>query len=675
MSWNRDSHQIVVLIGDQPPHGFIGDRDYPDGCPCGKDTLRVAHTMQKNGIVIYPVDCSNRRCPNRQTFYHALARITGGYALDLSQSELLPKIVFGACMEEKLMDKLAEAVAPVYEVCLKSHKSGRFEQHCRSVYAELNAKGFKVESCLPPDNYDQTIEHQVDCLAYCTDIKHAKAMCENEYFVCIDRRTKLCSYMERPVTQEQITKCMKRMKDAMAKNNFLKNGCQYRSAARFGQAAFKQRWTAFKQRRGIKNFLPWNNLTPDKIRKYKLIPDGEAIRKDIQRRGGRLSKGENVVLIGREMVGKEIQVEIEKKWVTVKVDSLKRGGKVRCILPDGFDVVIPETTKFKQVKKAGVWGQKEKPTPKPIAVPAPVPTVSAPTSAPVPAPTAPVCVNKSAQPAPAIVEQIAPQNMTKNVSYEVPEIVANRAVNQLAVENPQPRVNMRRNSAQSDSGRSISRSVDRSPTTVSTMTHNFVLGQIVLCKSSENGDVHRGIVINLDPLVLRVDGFTDGRWQFVRAKDPCTEAVLINDECVYSRPALDSPSTISKVHSGSKVHILEVVGDFAHVVSPFDGWVPVKGVSMNQVKEELVSQPEPMLPAIHCLVPTSLSAKDLATLCDFSGAVPKKVSIKLIDNRRVGVISFEQQSDAQMVFNRGLYYGSGPLKIRWCPDYLAENAI
>merc|ERR1711963_538485 len=94
MSWNRDSHQITVLIGDQLPHGMPGCHAFPNGCPCGSDTLRVVHTMKENGIVVYPVDCG-RTNANRETFYHALARITGGYAINLQRSNLLPDIVFG----------------------------------------------------------------------------------------------------------------------------------------------------------------------------------------------------------------------------------------------------------------------------------------------------------------------------------------------------------------------------------------------------------------------------------------------------------------------------------------------------------------------------------------------------------------------------------------------------
>merc|ERR1712224_20414 len=158
MSWNRNSRQIVILIGDQPPHGYT----YDAPCECGHDTLRVTHTMAKNGIVVYPVDCGR---PNgeRQTFYHALARTTGGYAFDIKDAGLLPEIVIGASAEEGMLEKLTEVVEPLYEECMRSHALGRFEQHCQAVYAECVAKNVTTESAMPGDGYSQHEEHQVDC--------------------------------------------------------------------------------------------------------------------------------------------------------------------------------------------------------------------------------------------------------------------------------------------------------------------------------------------------------------------------------------------------------------------------------------------------------------------------------------------------------------------------------
>jgi ubiquitin-protein ligase/Mg-chelatase subunit ChlD len=721
MSWNRDSHQIVVLIGDQPPHGFggSGDYSYPNGCPCGEDTLRVVHTMEKTGIVVYPVDCGYESA-NRQTFYHALARITGGYAINLRESELLPKIVFGACMEEKLMDKLSGIIAPIYDNCLKSHSIGRFEQHCRSVYSELNAKNIKVESCLPADNYDETLEHQVDCLAYCMDIKQAKAMCENEYFIPIRRQTKLCSYMERPVTQCQVTKCMKRMKDVMAERRFLEKGCQYKSSAKFSKEAFKGRWMKFKQERGIRSFTPWNTLKPQQIRDFSDIPDGEKIRRATNKSGGSTATVGMSNLIPKDMVGKEIQVELNKQWVKVFVKRMLRGGKVSVEMPDGFEQAISEACNWRLIPKANPWGAKKatnapapaaKPAPAPpvVATPAPVQRqVQAPAPQPVvqnaPAPTVrrqQVQAPQPVAPAPAVRRQdpigtpyrFPAPTMAKNQSVEVPEAVANRAVNHPRVvqQQQQPKANVNR-SAQSDSGRSdLGRSVSRSASNDRhgpSPAHSFIVGQLVDCKASKEGDVHVGIVKTLQPLIIQVQGFQDGRWRFVRAKE-LTEVILCTNEAVYAGPDDRQPSTV-RISSGTKVRVLEFVGEFAHVISPVDGWVrmkrgtdapkaipqpvaPVKPATPQPVVQSMPS----VLPTIQCLVTQSMSAKDVALSCERScGSLPKKVQIKLINNRRVGVVGFENQGDAEVIIKRGLVHLGQQLLVRWSQtSFPRERAI
>jgi len=251
-------------------------------------------------------------------------------------------------------------------------------------------------------------------------------------------------------------------------------------------------------------------------------------------------------------------------------------------------------------------------------------------------------------------------------------------------------------------------------------------------------------------LILKVDGFKDGRWRYTRAKSMLTEAVLLANEFVFNRPE-ESATKIGQAAKGTKVQILEINGEFAHVISPFDGWVQIKKEEKKQpvaaptpsvqpiaptqprLAEEVLSRavtiyrgpsdtspaigklaagtrvkifeelgdfthilhPEEgfvrlatpsmspeilietprMLPTIECLVENGMSAKDLALACDFAGALPKKVSIKLINNRRVGVVGFEQQNDAQLVLQRGISHGNKLLLVKWSPEYLRENAL
>merc|ERR1719203_1059091 len=143
---------MVILIADAPPHGLGGPKgdldDHPMGCPCGEDSFRVAHTMAQAGIAIYSVDCGYSDDAVRQTFFHAISNITGGYALNLSDAKILPKVVCGAALEEKSMNTLSDLARPIYVDCQQSHPQGRFEQHCRSVFTQLEHDKCTVMSVL-----------------------------------------------------------------------------------------------------------------------------------------------------------------------------------------------------------------------------------------------------------------------------------------------------------------------------------------------------------------------------------------------------------------------------------------------------------------------------------------------------------------------------------------------
>jgi len=258
--------------------------------------------------------------------------------------------------------------------------------------------------------------------------------------------------------------------------------------------------------------------------------------------------------------------------------------------------------------------------------------------------------------------------LAKNQSVEVPEAVANRAVNRPRVQPQQPNRNVNA-SGQSDSGRSVSRSASNDRHSASP-AHNFIVGQLVDCKASKDGGLYMGIVKNLQPLIIQVQGFQDGRWRFVRARE-LLEIVLCGNEAIYAAPDDRQASTFT-INSGTKVRVLETVGEFAHIIFPVDGWMRIK---QGAVVPQPIPQPKPSddLSMIQCLVTEKMSAKDLALACErSSGTLPKKVRIQLINNRRVGVVGFEARSTAELVMNRGLVHLGQQLLIKWYP---VQNAI
>lgn len=665
MSWNRDSHQLVVLIADAPPHGLVSRDDYPDGCPCGQDSLRIVHTMSKNGVVVYPVDCGSSTDAKRQTFFHALARITGGYALTLKDAAKLPEIVLGACMEEKLMDKLSDTIAPFYEKCLENHSIGRFEQHCRSVYAEMNARNIMVESSLPPDRYDRTIEHQVETLAFAMDLKQAKALCESEYFIPIHRETKLSSFQERPVTQDQVTKCMKRMKGVIAEKKFLREGCQYKSKKRFSEADFKARWKLFKGEREMKGFHPWNRLTPEKKEQLARIPDGAKMKAQKERKLASVRKQENGLILP-SMVGREIQVQLHGNWHKVRILKVNNRGKVLVLDKDGFEMEIKDTDKWKPVQRG--WG-----TDKTESKPAPAAPTPVPARAPVPAP-----VSRRAE------VPIAPTAMTKNISLEVTEKEANRATRHVARERivggpsatarqPIP-ARSRSNSRCRPS--SNSSSAERTPS-------RFVKGQMVNCTNDKAGEILVGYVASLHPLLIQTtSSAVPTRYQFVRPVKT-TEYILKCDGNVYAYPECHPQNGIGHLSAFTKVEVVEtadVHGRLSgHIIKPCVGWIRMKNKVRWLVRKagEALEKVDPIL--VISDIADDLTAMDIGHKCAVYGFKPKNVRIVLHPETkaRTALATFESHGHADSIMTLGLTDYGTKLKIEWLQEYLEyrEKAI
>lgn len=279
LSWNREANQVVVLIADAPPHGLdsdhfrVGDDIFPDGCPCGSDSLRNIQTMAQQGIVVYPVDCGYPD-GRRQTLFQAFARITGGFCSTLRDASLLPDIVLGAALEETAMDQLATHVQPILKQINEHHNEAREEQVLYQVYTELKAQGVKVEATLPRQKFNETIEHQIESLAFCMDLQQAKAVCEDTHMYQIPQMDfELTNEkVKAPVTRDQVKRCMHRMEVGKAEELVLAEGCRYRKK-RWSNYETKKRWEEFRARvPKLGKFDPWKDLTDEDLRLAQIIP-------------------------------------------------------------------------------------------------------------------------------------------------------------------------------------------------------------------------------------------------------------------------------------------------------------------------------------------------------------------------------------------------------------------
>jgi len=155
-----------------------------------------------------------------------------------------------------------------------------------------------------------------------------------------------------------------------------------------------------------------------------------------------------------------------------------------------------------------------------------------------------------------------------------------------------------------------------------------------------------------------------------------SELVLINPVRVLQGPN-DRSLEMGFLSAGMRVKILEQVGDFAHIVSPQDGFINMNEASAvvapsQPVVSPLVQPTPTVLSTIQCLVTEGMSARDLALSCErSSGSLPKKVRIQLINNRRIGVVGYESRSAAEVILSRGLVHLGQQILVKWYPRELA----
>jgi hypothetical protein len=103
LEYRKSSTRICVLIADAPPHGLGESGDgFDERCPCGHDPLKVAQLMEAQDIKIYAVAVEPTLGSSKfgRDFMMALAQITDGQCIPLTNAALLTKAIVGSAVEE-----------------------------------------------------------------------------------------------------------------------------------------------------------------------------------------------------------------------------------------------------------------------------------------------------------------------------------------------------------------------------------------------------------------------------------------------------------------------------------------------------------------------------------------------------------------------------------------------
>jgi len=180
LPWRKESAKVVVLISDAPPHGLGENGDgFPDGDPTGRDPLEIAHQMARQGIVVYAVGVE----PNLSGYQHArdfmmaLAQITEGQFLPLTNANLLATVVIGGAVEEVSMAQLMDQVRIKSE---QLESEGLEEEQVKVKVAEwMQEQNVETNQLEVDDIYGQSYNFaNRDALAAATDLRSVKGKLE-----------------------------------------------------------------------------------------------------------------------------------------------------------------------------------------------------------------------------------------------------------------------------------------------------------------------------------------------------------------------------------------------------------------------------------------------------------------------------------------------------------------
>lgn len=143
--WRADATKVVILIGDQPPHGLAGGRGdrWPNGEPTGVDPFAVLDQLAQKGITIYSVVPGQD--PHAMAFFGAAAQRTHGQAVHMASASSLADVVVGASVEEmdleRLLPDMGKLAAEVRAAAAANGRSASEAEVQRTVIKRLRASG------------------------------------------------------------------------------------------------------------------------------------------------------------------------------------------------------------------------------------------------------------------------------------------------------------------------------------------------------------------------------------------------------------------------------------------------------------------------------------------------------------------------------------------------------
>ena len=141
--WPTNGANVVVLIGDAPPHG-LGEPN--DGIPQGEgiDPFLVLDLANQRHISVYTAACATSS-QHGDSYFAECARRTGGKAIKLSSAEDLPNLVLGAGIErvgdDDIIERLVGEVAALKTTNTEESDEWIMAAAEEAVYRSLSSRG------------------------------------------------------------------------------------------------------------------------------------------------------------------------------------------------------------------------------------------------------------------------------------------------------------------------------------------------------------------------------------------------------------------------------------------------------------------------------------------------------------------------------------------------------
>ena len=106
LSWRAGKSKVLVMLGDDVPHG----PSYP-GNMLKIDWRNEIQLLLEAGINIYGVQCLSRN--HAKSFYQEIAKVTGGFHLELHQFSAINDLVMAVCYKQDSAEALSKFEAEV----------------------------------------------------------------------------------------------------------------------------------------------------------------------------------------------------------------------------------------------------------------------------------------------------------------------------------------------------------------------------------------------------------------------------------------------------------------------------------------------------------------------------------------------------------------------------------